>query len=67
MQSLETFDLKKQLPLISDDNPKPYKTDLCKKIIETCDKVIESINQDSLLAHLGTKLDHRVDAQQIKA
>lgn len=36
------------------------------KIVSICNKVIDNINEDALLAHIATKTDLRNDATKVK-
>ncbi|CAH0562147.1 unnamed protein product [Brassicogethes aeneus] len=61
LQGLETLDRK----ILPGANQSKGNADLV-KIIDVCNKVLESINEEALLAYIGLKVDTRGDAAKIK-
>ncbi|XP_032527236.2 tripeptidyl-peptidase 2 [Danaus plexippus] len=65
MNSLDSPTDPKRLPN-TEDGTNGLKPAQDEQIISIADKVIKSIDQDKLLAHLGTKNDMRADSNKIK-
>ncbi|KAL1115752.1 hypothetical protein AAG570_006042 [Ranatra chinensis] len=62
LQSLEP-DSKRPFPGVPET---PETLDTCSRVLKISSEIVKAVDQEALLAHLGTKADHRPDAQSIK-
>lgn len=67
LQSIVSSDPKKQLPLLTAKEIQAQNKSEIEKIIGVCNKALENINQESLLAYYALKSDQRLDATKIKS
>lgn len=64
MQIADPLDAKRAFPVLN--SKISFTKDAQNKIVSICDKVLENINEDSLLAFAAIKSDPRPDAAKIK-
>lgn len=66
LQSIISSEAKRQLPLFDENELKNQNRNEPEKIINICNKVLNNINMESLLAYYAIKNDCRSDSTKIK-